>query len=99
MALLPGLSTKKQHPAAFNDASALQRSKSVGRSFVPLVTVFLLLLKDELLALSDCVELFTKPWSSTVNDLYVWLLIARVVIDLICHLPRISYEEAGNQSL
>lgn len=63
-----------------------------------LVTVFLLLQKAELLALSDCVELFTKAWSSTVNDLYVWFFIVRVLIDLICHLPRIGYEEGGNQS-
>lgn len=72
--------------------------KASDRSFVLLVIVFLLLQKAELLVLSDCVELFTKAWSSTVNDLYVWLFIVRVLIDLICHLPRIGYEEAGNQS-
>ena len=44
-------------------------------------------------------RLFTKPWSAAVNDLYFQFFIVRVLIDLICHLPRIGYEEAGNQSL
>lgn len=69
-----------------------------GRSFALLVIVFLLVQKAELLALSDCVELFTKPWSSAVNDVYFQFFIVRGLIDLICHLPRIGYEEAGNQS-
>lgn len=44
-------------------------------------------------------RLFTKPWSAAVNDLYFQFFIVRVLIDLICHLPRIGYEGAGNQSL
>ncbi len=72
--------------------------KASDGSFMLLVIVFLLLRKAELLVLSDCVELFTKAWSSAVNDLYVWPFIVRVLIDLMCHLPRIGYEEAGNQS-
>lgn len=55
----------------------------------------------ELLALSDCVELFTKAWSSAVNDLFFFFFLYFIVpvhIDFICHLPRIGYEEAGNQS-
>lgn len=65
---------------------------------MPLVIVCLLLRKVELLALSDCVELSTKARSSTVNDLYFCFFIVGVLIDLICHLPRIGYEGAGNQS-
>lgn len=36
--------------------------------------------------------------SSAVNDLSFLFLKVRVPIDLMCHLPRIGYEEAGNQS-
>lgn len=64
---------------------------------MPLVIVSLLLRRVELLALSDCV-LSTNAWSSTANDLYFWFFVVGVLIDLICHLPRIGYEEAGNQS-
>lgn len=62
------------------------------------ILLLLLLHKAELLALSDCVELFTKPWSSAVNDLYFWSIV-RALIDLMCqNMPKISYEDAGNQS-
>lgn len=73
--------------------------KSTERSFVLLVILFLVLRKAELLALSDCVELFPKPRSSAVYDLYFWSFIVGALIDLICqNMPKISYEGAGNQS-
>lgn len=64
-----------------------------GRSLVPVVIV--LPWKAELLALSVCVGLFTKPWSPTVTDLYFQFLIVRLLIDLLRHLPRVCCEAAG----
>lgn len=63
-----------------------------------LVILLLLLHKAELLALSDCVELFTKPWSSAVNDLYFWSIVGALIDSMCQNMPKISYEDAGNQS-